>query len=173
MVCILVDLKLFAFLVGWERHHMNYSCKKPEEKRTPSPSDKCSGFRNPGRVRGFRRFVRRPADAAKLPQFSGHLFPRERAMDRFPEDWPLRFLHFCHTSHIGGNSGCRRVPCSSISRDVWRAHIALDGTQYVRSRKAITIRSRENCPIPRDTTGEYGKIYCDGVGGGPFFGTSF
>lgn len=111
-------------------------------------------------VRGFRRFVQRPADAAKLPQLSGHLFPRERAMDRSPEDWPLGFLHFRHTSHIGSNSGCRRVPCSSISSDVWRAHIALDGTQYVRSRKAITIRSRENCPIPSDTTGEYGKIYC-------------
>lgn len=45
--------------------------------------------------------------------------------------------------------------CSSISGDVWPAHIALDGTQYVRSRKAITIRFRENCPIPNDTTGEY------------------
>lgn len=46
-------------------------------------------------------------------------------------------------------------PSSSISGDVWTAHIALDGTQYVRSRKAITIRFRENCPIPNDTTGEY------------------
>lgn len=50
-------------------------------------------------------------------------------------------------------------PCSSISGDVWPAHIALDGTQYVRSRKAITIRFRENCPISSDTTGEYRKIY--------------
>ncbi|GLV45431.1 hypothetical protein CBL_05534 [Carabus blaptoides fortunei] len=45
--------------------------------------------------------------------------------------------------------------CSSISGDVWLAHIAVDGTQYVRSRKAITIRFRENCPIPNDTTGKY------------------
>lgn len=45
-------------------------------------------LRNPGTVRGFRRFVRRPADAAKLPQLSGHLFPRERAarIDRSTED---------------------------------------------------------------------------------------
>lgn len=151
---------------------MNYGSKKPE-KRTPSPSDKWFGFRNAGRVSRLPAFCPTSCWCGKLPQFSGHLFHRERAADRFPEDWPLRFLHFCHTSHIGGNSGCRRVPCSSISSDLWRAHIALDGTQYVRSRKAITIRSRENCPISRDTTGEYGKIYCNGVGGGLFFGTSF
>lgn len=47
-----------------------------------------------------------------------------------------------------------------ISADILRAHIALDGTQYVRfGAKAITIRFRENCPIPYDTNGEYRKIY--------------
>lgn len=75
------------------------------------------------------------------------------------------------TSHIVR----RRAACSSIYSDVWRAHAALDGTQYVRSREAITIRSRENCPIPRDTTGEYGEIYCGrgGRGGGCSSGQVF
>lgn len=54
--------------------------------RTSIPCDKCSSLRNPGAVRGFRRFVQHPADAAKLQQLSGHLFPRERATDRSLED---------------------------------------------------------------------------------------
>lgn len=73
--------------------------------------------------------------------------------------WPLEFFHFRHTFHIVAVLSAAESPCSSISGDLWPAHIALDGTQYVRSRKAITIRFRENCPIPHDTTGEYRKIY--------------
>lgn len=75
-----------------------------------------------------------------------------------------RFRH-THTFHIGVGSSASPAVVALYPVDVRPAHIALDGTQYVRSRKAITITFRENCPIPRDTTGEYRKIYIERTDG--------
>lgn len=68
----------------------------------------------------------------------------------------IQFSFFSSVTHLsyGTVSAAAGTSCSCIFHDEWAAHIAVDGTQYVRWRKAITIRYRENCPIPHDTTDE-------------------